>query len=54
MWDQRIQPVIGSDISTFQADDANLKKLSQAATNYLQKCGGKERLHELAQQLVNV
>lgn len=51
---KRIQPVITSDISTFQADEANLEKLSRAATNYLQNCGGKERLQELAKQLVNV
>ncbi|MBC1189457.1 patatin-like phospholipase family protein [Microcystis aeruginosa CS-558/01A06] len=50
---KRIQPVITSDISTFQADEANLTALSRAADHYLNHCGGKERLKKLAQQLVN-
>ena len=38
---KRIQPVITSDISTFQADEANLTALSRAADHYLNHCGGK-------------
>lgn len=50
---QRIQPVITPEISTFQADKANLDKLSKAAEFYLDDCGGRARLKELAQQIVN-
>lgn len=48
----RYQPVIDSKISTFQANESNLKLIEQEADNYLADKGN-ARLQELANRLIN-
>lgn len=49
----RFQPLISKNAGVFQADPASLNLIKEAAVQYLQKLGGRDKLRDLAKRLLS-